>query len=256
MTGAVTAIWQVLLLMFLVGWFVSPLQAAVVTILQTGVVDEERGRVMSVLNAAMSSTTVLSMAFAGIAGEIVGVRTVFFLAGGIVAVGAVISLIGFRASESRSPEPEAEPQRRPRPCRPPRRSSPDRHPSTSRSADRRAQVGDARRLARSGPDPTVGTSAVARPPASQTERRRDVFASTQFMDDERTGRLPGVLAPADDPALDPRHRGPGHVRVRTRAGPTGHLMAPADPRCGGADRGLRISTSLGRPGRTAYVPRH
>jgi len=32
LTGAVTAIWQVLLLMFLVGWFVSPLQASVVTI--------------------------------------------------------------------------------------------------------------------------------------------------------------------------------------------------------------------------------
>ena len=109
MTGVVTAIWQVLLLMFLVGWFVSPLQAAVVTILQTGVVDEERGRVMSVLNAAMSSTTVLSMAFAGIAGEIVGVRTVFFLAGGIVAVGAAIALFGFRGSESPSPESEAEP---------------------------------------------------------------------------------------------------------------------------------------------------
>ena len=71
--------------MFLVGWFVTPLQASVVTMLQTNVVDAERGRIMSVLNAAMSASTVLSMAFAGIAGEIVGVRNVFFLAGGIVA---------------------------------------------------------------------------------------------------------------------------------------------------------------------------
>ena len=91
LTGLVTAIWQVLALMFLVGWFVSPLQAAVVTILQTGVVDEERGRVMSVLNAAMSSTTVLSMAFAGIAG-------------GIVAIGAAISLVGFRGGATRTHE--------------------------------------------------------------------------------------------------------------------------------------------------------
>ena len=102
MTGAVTAVWQVLVLMFLVGWFVSPLQAAVVTMLQVNVEDAERGRIMSVLNAAMSAATVLSMAFAGIAGELVGVRNVFFLAGAIVAVGAVISLVGFRGTQPRS----------------------------------------------------------------------------------------------------------------------------------------------------------
>jgi MFS transporter, DHA3 family, macrolide efflux protein len=102
LTGAVTAVWQVLVLMFLVGWFVSPLQAAVVTMLQVTVEDAERGRIMSVLNAAMSAATVLSMAFAGIAGEFVGVRNVFFLAGAIVAVGAVISLVGFRGTQSRA----------------------------------------------------------------------------------------------------------------------------------------------------------
>ena len=107
LTGAVTAVWQVLLLMFLAGWFVSPLQASVVTLLQTGVVDAERGRVMSVLNAAMSGATVLSMAFAGIAGEIVGVRNVFFVAGGIVAIGAVISLIGFRGAAGRPAKDES-----------------------------------------------------------------------------------------------------------------------------------------------------
>src|SRR4029079_4267262 len=50
--GAVTAIWQVLLLMFLVGWFVSPLQASVVTLLQTSVVDAARGRSIVVLTRA------------------------------------------------------------------------------------------------------------------------------------------------------------------------------------------------------------
>jgi MFS family permease len=96
LTGLVTAIWQVLLLMFVAGWFVTPLQASVVTLLQTNVVDAERGRIMSVLNAAMSGATVLSMAFAGIAGDLVGVRNVFFVGGAIMAVGAIISLIGFR----------------------------------------------------------------------------------------------------------------------------------------------------------------
>jgi MFS family permease len=101
LTGAVTAVWQVLVLMFLVGWFVSPLQAAVVTMLQLNVEDAERGRIMSVLNAAMSAASVLSMAFAGIAGEVVGVRYVFFLAGAICFVGAVISLVGFRGTNPR-----------------------------------------------------------------------------------------------------------------------------------------------------------
>ena len=109
LTGAVTAIWQVLVLMFFVGWFVTPLQAAVVTMLQVNVEDAERGRIMSVLNAAMSAATVLSMAFAGIAGEVVGVRNVFFLAGGICAVGAVISLVGFRGTHPR-PVGMAEPR--------------------------------------------------------------------------------------------------------------------------------------------------
>ena len=102
LTGAVTAVWQILLLMFLIGWFVSPLQAAVITMLQLNVEDAERGRIMSVLNASMSAASVLSMAFAGIAGEVVGVRNVFFLAGAICGVGAVISVVGFRGTHPRS----------------------------------------------------------------------------------------------------------------------------------------------------------
>jgi MFS transporter, DHA3 family, macrolide efflux protein len=101
LTGAVTAVWQILLLMFLIGWFVTPLQAAVITMLQLNVEDAERGRIMSVLNASMSAASVLSMAFAGIAGEVVGVRQVFFLAGAICGVGAVISLVGFRGTHPR-----------------------------------------------------------------------------------------------------------------------------------------------------------
>ena len=106
LTGAVTAVWQILLLMFLIGWFVSPLQAAVITMLQLNVEDAERGRIMSVLNASMSAASVLSMAFAGIAGEVVGVRNVFFLAGAICGIGAVISVVGFRGTNPRTVTPE------------------------------------------------------------------------------------------------------------------------------------------------------
>ena len=112
LTGAVTAVWQVLLLMFLIGWFVTPLQAAVITMLQLNVEDAERGRIMSVLNASMSAASVLSMAFAGIAGEVVGVRNVFFLAGAICGVGRS-SRSSASAAPTRGCDPGAGPSDRP-----------------------------------------------------------------------------------------------------------------------------------------------
>ncbi len=104
--GATREIWQLLALTFAVGWFVSPLQAAVVTMLQQGTPDGERGRVMAVLQACMSAAGVLSMAVAGIAGDAIGVQQVFFAAGAIVAGGFVVALIGYRSvAPSRSTAP-------------------------------------------------------------------------------------------------------------------------------------------------------
>jgi MFS family permease len=96
LTGAVTSIWQVLLLLFGIGWFITPLQAAVVTIFQTGVEDSARGRVMSILQAAMSGASIASMALAGIFGELVGIRNVFFLAAAVCGVGGVAAWIRYR----------------------------------------------------------------------------------------------------------------------------------------------------------------
>jgi predicted MFS family arabinose efflux permease len=95
--GAVSDIWQVLAMGFALGWFVTPVQAAVVTMLQQGVEDSARGRTMAVLQAAMSGSSVLSTAFAGIAGDAVGVRNVFFIAGAIVVAGGAFALLGYRA---------------------------------------------------------------------------------------------------------------------------------------------------------------
>jgi DHA3 family macrolide efflux protein-like MFS transporter len=94
--GTITAIWQLLVLMFAIGWFVVPLQAAVVTILQQETPDGERGRVMSVVQASMSAASVLSMGFAGIVGDAIGVREVFFVAGAITGVGYLVALVGYR----------------------------------------------------------------------------------------------------------------------------------------------------------------
>ena len=53
--AGVSALWQVLLLLFLVGWLVSPLSAAASTIIQTSVADTARGRVGAALNAITSA---------------------------------------------------------------------------------------------------------------------------------------------------------------------------------------------------------
>ena len=96
LVGLATDIWHVLALMFLTGWFLSPFQAAVMTIVQTATVDAQRGRVLAVIQASSSATSVISMAFAGIAGEVVGVRNVFLGAGLIAAVGALVAFVGYR----------------------------------------------------------------------------------------------------------------------------------------------------------------
>ena len=81
--GASTVVWQVALLLFIVGWFVTPLEASLATILQTAVEDEQRGRVASTMHhAVMASASVISMALAGVFGDIVGIRNAFFLAAG------------------------------------------------------------------------------------------------------------------------------------------------------------------------------
>jgi MFS family permease len=107
LAAGVTEVWQLLVLMFAIGWFLTPLQASVITILQTSTPDGERGRVMSVLQAGMSGASVLSMGFAGIAGDAFGVRNVFLIAGAIAAVGCVVSVVGYRGLRHLAGRPSA-----------------------------------------------------------------------------------------------------------------------------------------------------
>jgi len=107
--GTVVAIWQLLVLMFVIGWFVVPLQAAVITILQQSTPDGERGRVMSVVQAAMSAASVLSMGFAGIVGDAIGIREVMFAAGGITGIGFLVALVGYRRHDGARSAAAADP---------------------------------------------------------------------------------------------------------------------------------------------------
>ena len=94
--AGVTAVWQVILLLFLVGWLVSPLNAAASTILQTAVADEARGRVGAALNAVTSGASIASMAAAGVLGAAIGIQNVFLIAGALTATSALVAFLLFR----------------------------------------------------------------------------------------------------------------------------------------------------------------
>jgi MFS family permease len=89
-----------LILLFLAGWFVTPLQAATSTILQTNAADHVRGRVLAAFQAATSTTTILSTAAAGILADVIGVREVVGLAGVVVGVGAVVAGVLYATDRS------------------------------------------------------------------------------------------------------------------------------------------------------------
>jgi MFS family permease len=84
-----------LALLFASGWLVMPLHASTMTLIQTLAADKMRGRILGALNAAQSTTTIVSMAAAGIFASVVGVRTVLFAGGLICLVAVVVTAILF-----------------------------------------------------------------------------------------------------------------------------------------------------------------
>jgi predicted MFS family arabinose efflux permease len=94
--AGVGSIWHVVFLLFLAGVIVTPVQASFSTLVQTAAARDIRGRVASLMGSATSGASVLSMAFAGIAGDLLGARTVFVLCAAVIATGAVISMALFR----------------------------------------------------------------------------------------------------------------------------------------------------------------
>jgi MFS transporter, DHA3 family, macrolide efflux protein len=94
--AGVTAVWQLIVLLFLVGWLVTPLQAALTTIIQTETAAEVRGRVAALVSTTTTTASVLSMAAAGIFGDLIGVRNVFVGGAAIIALAALASFVLFR----------------------------------------------------------------------------------------------------------------------------------------------------------------
>lgn len=93
-----TAIWQIMLALVFVGLFVTPLQAMAQTLVQTSTDDASRGRVVSLLQAAMSTASVASMAIGGVAGQVLGIRPVFAAAGLVAVAAAGVAWLMFRGA--------------------------------------------------------------------------------------------------------------------------------------------------------------
>jgi MFS family permease len=96
--AGIDQVWQVLIILFAAGLLVTPLQAMLQTIVQTSGTDATRGRVVSLLQASMSTASVASMALGGIFGELIGIRGVFLASGVIVLAASGVALLMFRGT--------------------------------------------------------------------------------------------------------------------------------------------------------------
>lgn len=103
--SGVSAVWQLLAILFGAGLFITPLQAATQTIAQTAVPDEVRGRTGAANNAVITTANLISMAAAGVLADAIGVRTVFIVSGVVVASAGLIAGLMFRGVEM--PQPKA-----------------------------------------------------------------------------------------------------------------------------------------------------
>lgn len=93
-------LWQLFPILFAFGLFLTPMQAASSTIMQTSTDEAMLGRVGSALNAIIQVATLVSMFAAGLLAESVGSRMVFFIGGLIVCLAALAMALIFRGSKA------------------------------------------------------------------------------------------------------------------------------------------------------------
>jgi hypothetical protein len=96
--AACSAGWQLTFLCFAAGWFVTPIQASVTTILQTAVPPGLRGRAQASFATLITAASLASMALAGLVAGVAGVRPILVAAGVIVIVAGIASLATFRSA--------------------------------------------------------------------------------------------------------------------------------------------------------------
>jgi MFS family permease len=94
---------QMLPLLFAAGVCVTPLQAAVTTLLQTKVAPEVRARTQATFNTLVSGANLASMSLAGTAAAIGGIRSVLVGAGAVVAGAGLLAHAMFRRAWTSTP---------------------------------------------------------------------------------------------------------------------------------------------------------
>lgn len=99
--AAATSVWHLMALLFLVGWFVAPAQAGISTIFQTEAPPELLGRAAASLSTAVTAASVTSMALAGAAAALIGVRGVFVVGGALTALAALLAAFLFREPKAK-----------------------------------------------------------------------------------------------------------------------------------------------------------
>jgi MFS family permease len=96
--AACGAVWQLTILCFAAGWFLTPVQASVTTVLQTESPPQLRGRAQSSFATLVSAASLASMSLAGLVAGLAGIRPILVAAGVIVIVAGVASLAAFRSA--------------------------------------------------------------------------------------------------------------------------------------------------------------
>jgi DHA3 family macrolide efflux protein-like MFS transporter len=97
-------IWHLAIILFAMGGTIPPIQASVSTLTQTAIPDVLRGRIGAALGMMVTTANLLSMAFAGLFGELVGIRNVFALSGVLVVLAGLASARVFAGSATAQAE--------------------------------------------------------------------------------------------------------------------------------------------------------
>jgi predicted MFS family arabinose efflux permease len=98
-----SSILSLVALLLFVGLTVGPVQSSVVTILQTEAPPALLGRAASAMSASSTAAQVASLALAAGLASWVGVRSVFIIAGGVVVLAGIGSLLLFRSATAARP---------------------------------------------------------------------------------------------------------------------------------------------------------
>lgn len=99
MIGLTVNIWSLLAAMFIVGITITPVGASIGTLLQTHAPVAMIGRVAAAMNTCIQTFSVASMAIAGVLGDAIGVRPVFWMAGAVCVVAGLLVGILFQGDE-------------------------------------------------------------------------------------------------------------------------------------------------------------